>query len=66
MNIREKIITHYRNNPGVTPNYKTLGTDYYEAHPVYEQLFAEGIIENRIVLSPTGRKIKKIFLVESN
>lgn len=65
--IREKLIKHYRAHPGVTPHYSTIHSGGYAVvHPVFEELFAEGILENRKVPSKSGKTMQwKIFLTES-
>ena len=59
-----KVIEHYRSNPGVTPNYETLGFDYHKGHQIYQDLFAAKIIERRKVPSKSGKTMQeKIFLI---
>lgn len=62
--LKAKIVQHYINNPGVGIYYKTLGTTWTECNPVYEELFAAGILETRKVPSKSGKTMQqKTFAV---
>lgn len=65
MTLREKIIEHFTKNPGVNVHFSTLGTTWSEASPIFEALFAEGVLVRRAVKSATGRNISKIFVGET-
>lgn len=60
--LKAAILQHYKNNPGVSPHWATLGTTYAEGHPVYDELFNEGKLEWRKVPSKSGKTMQnKIF-----
>jgi len=59
--LKEKIISHYIANPGVSPHYTTLGTNYKDGSKAYDELLTSGQLVWRKVPSKTGRMIKKIF-----
>ena len=61
--LKDRIIEHFTANPGKNVNYATLGTTYSEASPVFDELFADGVLEWRKVPSASGKRmVNKIFL----
>ena len=59
--LREKIIAHLRKTSRC-PDYKTVGSDYFEANPVFAAMFADGTLVRVDRLSPKGRRMSVVQL----
>ena len=55
--IKAAIIDHYRNNFAKGVNFKTLGTDWNEGQPIYDELFAEGTLVEVKLPSKSGKRM---------
>lgn len=61
--LRNKIIAHYTKNFAKGVHFKTLGTDWTEATPVFEALWEEGVlVEVRLPSASGKRMMNKVIL----
>lgn len=61
--IRTAIINHIAKT-GKCPNYNTIGSDYYEASPIFKAMIEDGSLVWETKVSPKGRKNRVIRLGE--
>ncbi len=57
--LRNKIIEYIKKHDRC-PNYASIGSDYFEAAPIFKSLYEDGTLVEEIKVSPKGRKSKVI------